>query len=375
MGKRIGVIVVAVVVMAAIHLQFSKNESASFLPDAQHDVSLVVVKGIFPDAAATVRPDGEMWLNVFDVDGRLEGRIISTSPHSDHIKGHGGPTPLLIGVDPDGIIAGVYPLANMETPMFLENVISSGLLGRFAGLHISEARDLEIDAVTGATLTSDAFVDTIKHRLFTAGEVKYLSGKKNNFHFILTMALVALALAACLFPMGKGDIFRLVVLGVSLIYLGFARGQLISIQVISEWIKRGVVTSSGAALFVIAVITIAVSIFKGKAFYCYYLCPFGALQEFAGKISPWKTCLSPGIARVLGKIRHALLILIAVLLLAGFAGDLTEFEPFTIFSFRSASVTVVVLAGVSLFMSLFVSRPWCNFMCPTGALLELFRKK
>ena len=367
--KRAVLIALAITVMAVVHFRYAAMEPATgsgaiTLGDARH---------IFPDAVSVETVDGSSWKNVYGKGGRLEGKITSTSPHSDAIVGYAGPTPLLIGIGSDEKIIGVYPLENEETPSFRENIISSGFFGVFNGVRWKEAGNLTVDAITGATMTSDAMVRSLKHRLLLAASQKPVSEANPDGRNILTIALVLIALWACLFSPAKHEAIRLAVLAASVVYLGFFRGQLLSMQVISAWIKHGVVTASGAVLFGIAAVTIIVSLTKGRAFYCHYICPFGALQEFAGRISPWKISISTRVDRALRKIRYALLFVIAGLLVTGLAGDLTDFEPFTVFAFTSASVTVLILAGVSLFMSLFLCRPWCGFLCPTGALFEIFR--
>lgn len=59
-----------------------------------------------------------------------------------------------------------------------------------------------------------------------------------------------------------------------------------------------------------------------------------------------------------------------LLMWTGITFDLINYEVFSVFLFDQASLFVLVLAGVSLLLSLVVSRPYCRFVCPTGQLLR-----
>jgi NosR/NirI family transcriptional regulator, nitrous oxide reductase regulator len=372
--KRAFLIITTLAVMFSIHFLYSRREGA-LVHDRAEGPALSDVNEIFPDASSVISEEGEAWTGVYEDRGILIGRVISTSPHADHIKGYAGATPLLIGIDLSGEIVGVHALDSKETPAFVKSVVSSGFLGSFDGVGWKKAAVLEVDTVTGATMTSDAMGRSIRHALSLAEGADTPPRQGYGIDDVLILVLVLAALVVCLFPFRRHQVLRLVILGISTVYLGFIRAEMLSMQVIAGWVKRGVVTYSCAALLIMAVVTVAVSLFKGKAFYCYYICPFGGLQEFAGRLSPWNVRLSAGTFRLLRKFRYALLVLIAMLLLAGQGKDLTGFEPFTVFAFRSAGITVLVIAGVSLVLSLFVGRPWCTFLCPTGALLDIFRIK
>jgi len=349
--KRAFLIITTLAVMFSIHFLYSRREGA-LVHDRAEGPALSDVNEIFPDASSVISEEGEAWTGVYEDRGILIGRVISTSPHADHIKGYAGATPLLIGIDLSGEIVGVHALDSKETPAFVKSVVSSGFLGSFEGVGWKKAAVLEVDTVTGATMTSDAMGRSIRHALSLAEGADTPPRQGYGIDDVLILVLVLAALVVCLFPFRRHQVLRLVILGISTVYLGFIRAEMLSMQVIAGWVKR-----------------------EGKAFYCYYICPFGGLQEFAGRLSPWNVRLSAGTFRLLRKFRYALLVLIAMLLLAGQGKDLTGFEPFTVFAFRSAGITVLVIAGVSLVLSLFVGRPWCTFLCPTGALLDIFRIK
>ena len=55
--------------------------------------------------------------------------------------------------------------ANHETPSFMRKVTNGGLVEKFYGLTPLEAINLEIDAVSGATYSSKAIIESVKTRL------------------------------------------------------------------------------------------------------------------------------------------------------------------------------------------------------------------
>jgi NosR/NirI family transcriptional regulator, nitrous oxide reductase regulator len=61
--------------------------------------------------------------------------------------------------------------------------------------------------------------------------------------------------------------------------------------------------------------------------------------------------------------------------LIGWSFDLTKVEPFLAFSYRIVSIFVMILALVFIVLSFVINRPWCNYFCPTGMLLSLFKIK
>ena len=97
--------------------------------------------------------------------GKVIGTVMLSSPYSDNIKGFNGPTPLQIALDEKGKIIEVRVLNNDETPSFLNRVINAGFLNSWNGLTAKEAMDKEVDAVSGATYSSNGIQRSLKARL------------------------------------------------------------------------------------------------------------------------------------------------------------------------------------------------------------------
>lgn len=372
--RKLILIIVTVIVIIFLRIIYSPPEITQETVKVSR-VTRSDASKLFPQAHSVIRVEGSSRHQVLKSDGEVIGEVIHSSPRGDKVTGYSGPTPLIIGISKAGKIAGVQLLENEETPEFVETVTSSGLLERWKGLRWEEAAYFKVDAVTGATLTSKSIIKTFKHSLLVLAHEEPYGMVKLSSGDLAAILLAFLALIVCVFPVKHKGAVRTMLLAVSLIYLGFWRGELLSIQIISQWIKTGAVVVPSIVLFFIACLTIIVSLFTGKALYCYFLCPFGALQEFIYRLSPWKSHVAETLRKALGKVRGILLAVAAILLLLRVSSNLTDFEPFTIFIIGSASTTVIILSVISFVLSLFVSRPWCNFLCPTGAFFDIFRIK
>jgi len=300
--------------------------------------------------------------------------VLSSSPGSDHIIGYAGPTPLLIGIDKDGRITGVHLLKSDESPGFVENIKMAGYMKSWDGKDWREAMTFEVDAVTGATATAKAIGDTLRNRLkLFAGEKGEEDRSVLNLDDTIAISFAFIALIFCIVPGRISRMARNALLAFSVIYLGIMRGMFLSVALLAGWIENGIAWKSMTALGVIALLAIAVPLVTRKPYYCYYVCPFGSLQELIYKFSKLHVKEDLTKMKILIHLRKVILLVIAVIVLFDTGADLTNFEPFTVFLFHSASLVVLAIAAVSCILSLFVARPWCHYFCPTGAFLDLFR--
>lgn len=122
----------------------------------------------FPAAHALAEWDSDRggW-TVVDASGDTLGYVVQTSPASDRIIGYSGPTNALITFSPEHTIRGVCVLQSGDTPEHVAAVTADGrFLNSFRGLTWeAAAARRNIDAVSGATLTSLAIAEGIIARL------------------------------------------------------------------------------------------------------------------------------------------------------------------------------------------------------------------
>lgn len=86
---------------------------------------------------------------------------INTTDLGKDIIGYNGPTPVEITVV-SGNIVDIKALPNMEGPRYMQAVRDGGLLKKLVGKSVKEAKDIELDAVSGATYTSNALIKNIR---------------------------------------------------------------------------------------------------------------------------------------------------------------------------------------------------------------------
>lgn len=86
--------------------------------------------------------------------------IINTTTLCKDVKGYRGNTPLSIYIK-KGKIVEIKPLANQETPNFF-NKVKQGLLNKWNGMKVIKAATIQVDGVTGATLSSKAVKENVK---------------------------------------------------------------------------------------------------------------------------------------------------------------------------------------------------------------------
>ena len=86
--------------------------------------------------------------------------IVNTTKLGADVQGYNGPTPLNIYIKDDKIQK-VEALPNDETPSFFQRV-QNELLSKWNGMDVKKAATAEIDAVTGATYSSNAVKENVK---------------------------------------------------------------------------------------------------------------------------------------------------------------------------------------------------------------------
>lgn len=157
--KRLRTITTGLFIAAAI--TFSGCEQAvTRLPD----MPLERVTPYFSEAAEVLTID-TAYYQVKNAQGELIGTLLFSGPYTEAIKGYNGNIPLIIALDTEGRIQQVVVLPNHETPRFAERVEKSGLYQSWDGLTIEEALDKQVDAITGATYTSNGVKNTLTTRL------------------------------------------------------------------------------------------------------------------------------------------------------------------------------------------------------------------
>ena len=120
---------------------------------------------LFPPAFS-LRP-GRNVTTVESEDGAVLGYAVKTLPASKSIVGYAGPSDVLIGLDEDGTVTNTTLLWSGDTEEHLEAIHKApDFFASFSGWHFGGENDVtSIDAVSGATLTSLAIIQSVAYRL------------------------------------------------------------------------------------------------------------------------------------------------------------------------------------------------------------------
>ena len=86
--------------------------------------------------------------------------VINTTTLGKDVQGYLGTTPLKIYIEKNKVVK-VEALKNQETPKYFIKV-KKALLEKWNGMKVKDAQKLKVDAVTGATYSSNAVIDNVK---------------------------------------------------------------------------------------------------------------------------------------------------------------------------------------------------------------------
>ena len=336
--------------------------------------------------------------------------VVNTKPLAKDVQGYGGPVPLKIHIK-DGRVAAVEAEPNAESPDFFNR--AKELLNHWQGKEVDEALAEEVDAMSGATFSSRAIIANMQRGLAYAqkrgqwsedGSVGALEtsaspivgGEDGSVGALETgaspivgsedgsvgaletsappmVALIVVLLGAVVPLFYNNRRLHLVQLAVNVVVLGLWTGTFVSYTLFLRIFAGGVSLSAIGALaapLLMLIVALIYPLAGRSGHYCANVCPFGSAQELAGKLSRRKLRITPRVLKLLSVLRNLLWGVLMALLLTGTCTAWIDYELFTAFLYSSASVWVTVLAALFLVLSVWVPRPYCRFVCPTGALIK-----
>ena len=301
--------------------------------------------------------------------------VVNTRVLAKDVQGYGGPVPLKIHIDKDGRLTAIEAEPNAESPSFFDR--AKELFSRWQGKTIDEAMAEDVDAVSGATFSSKAIIRNVQRGLAYAKQ-RSQWGEDGSVGALETsappiVALIAVLLGAVVPLFTNNRRLHLVQLVVNVVVLGLWTGTFVSYTLFLRLFAGGVSLSAIgtlAAPLLMLIVALLYPLAGRSGHYCAHVCPFGSAQELAGKLSRRKLRITPRVLRVLTALRNLLWGVLMALLLTGTCSAWIDYELFTAFIYSSASVWVIVLAMLFLVLSVWVPRPYCRFVCPTGALMK-----
>lgn len=178
---------------------------------------------------------------------------------------------------------------------------------------------------------------------------------------------LCLAVAATVIPLLRnGRKLRTIILTLNVAGLGLLCGKFMSFSLMVNVMSNGIQWPAGLLALIMLFAAFVMPLFGRPNHYCMWICPYGSAQELMGRIRKRKWRPTPRITRILTWTRRGLWALLMLLMWCGVAFVWTDYEPFALFVPSAASVAVIVIASAFLILSIFVHRPYCSWICPTG---------
>lgn len=317
--------------------------------------------------------------------------FLTTEVVPEKTWGYRGQIETLVGVDVKGKITGVKVINESENPLSTKGTLRDGswFLSQFeqkdAGDNFIIGED--IDAITGATITSSTVISSIKAGLQLITEkvlsvqvdkddpVKHLFFQQLalQIDFMLLWFIVGLSFLAFF---KKNEYLRYFIMGMCIVYLGIFMGGGFSINDCFRLLSLHTPEFlNNLYWYSLVVIVIGLTVVAGR-FYCGWICPFGAVIEIMYCLVPiqWKISEKTDMyLRLVKYVNLVILLLIAFLLsnktfvyyLAGII------EPFSTFFNLQGDLFAWLVLILILVFSCAISRFYCKYLCPLGALFAL----
>jgi spermidine synthase len=289
--------------------------------------------------------------------------VLNSLVLAHNIHGFGGPINLDVTCDKDGKINKIEILSHNETPEYVSGFPK--FLAQFTGKKIDSGFALHknIDAMTGASISSQAVVDTV-NQMAKSGTLPVPQRFDWRLPVWFTIFSLFFITAYFVFP-GRVPLrtFYLlfvvmtggVVLNLTLSY--FNLGVLLDFNFFS--------IAGGVLLF-----GIALGLLFGPV-WCGWFCPFGALQELI-TFPRWLRAKSV-IEMKARNLRYALLLIFILFYFFG-CKQLFAYDPLATFFAKNHGPALYVLGAVALIFSILYPRFWCRYFCISGAFLSFFNK-
>ena len=334
----------------------------------------------------------EYFLGYTTDDRCLMGVVfLTTEVVPDESWGYREQIATLVGVDSKGKITGVKVLSEFESPRYTKGLLADGswFLTQFEEKDAGDNFILELDvnAITGATITSSTVTRSIKAGLeLVTEQVLNQHVDKDNpvkhlflqhllwqIDFIFLWAMVGLAFWSFF---KKNEALRYFILGLNFAYLGILMGGGFSINDVLRFLSLHIpVFLNNLYWYSLVVIVIGLTVFAGR-FYCGWLCPFGAITEVLFRLVPieWKiTVEADRYLKVVKYVNLGILLIISLL----FANNILAIylagviEPFATFFNLHGDLISWMWLILMLVFSVVISRFYCRYFCPLGAFFAL----
>ena len=309
---------------------------------------------------------------------------LASQPVAAEVEGYAGPLNLLVVVDAAGVLRGVRYLDSKESPDYIKSI--DAWLARLAGYDLAAAPlDPErVDALSGATLSSRAALESINRAARRAGETVFgkdfavPEGKAGGpwAEWKTWVVLLVLLLFVPVYFRG-GERGRLAYQVLVLVVLGLWLNTLVTeVDLMQLSLGRWPDWESNAGHALVLGFALASMLLLGQA-YCGYVCPFGAAQELLSRAGRYLGLRGYAPRALDTRLRYLKFVLLALGLTAFWLSgeDLwLSFNPMQRIFAGHLQGWLLTAAVLGLGGALLYYRFWCRYLCPCGAFFALGNK-
>ena len=350
------------------------------------ELEIKALSVIYPDAAGFSEKKGSPpHYEVYKLNEKGErepdGLCFLSTDFAPKVKGYAGRIKILIGMNKKGQIKGIKVLSHNETPSYTQALQETEYTDQFKKHdHKSEyILGTDLDGITRATVTSLAVNAAVERSVKYAAnkfyqlEVKQKGSFKWKDIFLnYDLYIITLFFILSIYFYLKGiSNARYFILTGAIIYFGFVKLNFISIiSLINIFAGRIPDLISSLSWYLLFVFTLISTIIWGRI-YCGWICPFGAIQDILGKISPFHVKIKNNDEKKARLIKYILfVIIVGAVFFTGNTG-FTNIEPFNAIFKLEGDIFIFIFLIFLLFSSLFIFRFWCRYLCGVGAFLSL----
>ncbi|NLB54904.1 MAG: 4Fe-4S binding protein [Lentisphaerae bacterium] len=317
------------------------------------------------------------YLSVFDENETCIGYIFNSEVFAPEIRGYGGRLNVEVFTNTEGRLLDFAVGKNNETPAYLNQFLAQK--DRLIGMYLLDHGIFKgITGVTGATISSEAVrsaVELSANRFFenviqraNATSMHQSTGIRHDTQGLYLVFVMILAFFITFYADCRG---RTGLLFINLFLLGFLFNSLFSTVQIVNLTRFDFPAFGITGHFVLAVLIPITLLLTGNIF-CGYICPFGALQEFIGRLLPKSIKpATPSFASKFVIAKYLFLFVIIITFLFKGRPSVPSADPLIRFFSRTLDKPLFAVVGLILIGSLFFSRFWCIYLCPAGGFLNL----
>lgn len=289
---------------------------------------------------------------------------------------YGGPITTATTISDIGLVKSVDILDHNDTPAYIQKLRNAGYFRRLQNKPLDSLQnwDKQLDAVSGATLSSNAIMRANTQASYQVATSQFgltPQLKDKEITYTVNHALLAMLILLSIINiwLSNKKLKLAYVIG-STVIIGFMANQLISVGNFSGLLMGFTPTLSENLEFWILLGSVFIAIgVLGRNIYCGNICPFHGVQYVLHKLSSINLPMHPLIlkyGRYIPKVGLWAALMIGFLTTNPSAGS---YEPFSmIFSLQGEGIQWFILPSI-LIGAFFIPDMFCRFFCPVGEML------